>query len=130
MATLAKLEGTVTKFKGNGRKLGYPTANINTPSDLDDGIYFGFADLMEYKNHSTLIFIGMPITIGDKTRRIEAHLLDIPDIDHYGQKITIRASHFWRANKKLDSIDELILTIKADESAAREWFEENRENRV
>lgn len=126
MSSLAKLEGTVTKFQGNGRKLGYPTANINVTCDLADGIYFGFADLDEYKNHPSLIFIGTPVTMGDKTRRVEAHLLDIPDKDHYDQKITLHVKHFWRPNKKLSSVDKLIKVIKEDDVAARDWFEKNK----
>lgn len=121
-----RLEGIVQRFAGNGRKLGYPTANIDIACDLDDGIYFGFADLDEYKNHPSLIFIGTPVTMGDKVRRVEAHLLDIPDIDHYDQKITLHVKHFWRPNKKLSSVDELIEVIKNDDVAAHEWFGLNR----
>ena len=79
---LASISGVVTKYKGNGRKLGYPTANITTIADISDGVYFGYADLAEYQNQPALIFIGTPTTIGDKDRRLEAYLLDIPDKDY------------------------------------------------
>jgi len=65
--------GTVTRFAGNGRKLGYPTANIASNSTLSDGIYFGLASLGVYQDHPALVFIGSPITLGSEDRRLEVH---------------------------------------------------------
>lgn len=117
-----ELKGVVTKFSGKGRKLGYPTANITTPVNLADGIYFGYADLADYIHQPTLIFIGTPVTVGDTDRRVEAFLLDIEDIDYYDKPITLTVEHFHRANQKLKSIEELQAIMKADERAARTWF--------
>ena len=122
-----KLKGRVTRFSGDGRKLGYPTANLNVGTKLPDGVYFGFADLANYKRHPALIFIGTPITIGGKERRVEAHLLDIEDIDYYGQNMLIEVHHFWRPNQKFKSREDLIGAIKTDEAAARAWFQESGE---
>jgi len=119
------LAGMVTKFKGDGRKLGYPTANLITDTDLKDGVYFGFADLREWKHHPALIFIGTPTTMGETTRRIEAYLLDIPDDDHYDQQLKVKIQHFHRSNQKFENVEKLIETMKADESAARSWFAEH-----
>jgi len=121
---LAVLGGTVKPFSGNGRKLGYATANIETKTNLKDGVYFGYADLAPYQNHPALIFIGTPETVGDSGRRLEAHLLDIADKDYYDQVLTVRINYFHRPNQKFDSIDELIVAIKADETAGRKWFKE------
>ncbi len=89
-----ELKGTVTKFSGNGRKLGYPTANIITPVKLMDGIYFGYADLADYVHQPALIFIGSPVTFGDNGHRVEAHLLDIEDVDYYDKPMTLHVEHF------------------------------------
>jgi len=78
----ADLRGLVQKYKGNGRKLGYPTANMNAETELPDGVYFGYADLLDYRHHPALIFIGTPVTLGDTIRRVEAHLLDVQDVDY------------------------------------------------
>jgi FAD synthase len=51
--------GVIKRYKGNGRALGYPTANLSVPVDLKDGVYFGFADLAEYERQPALIFIGV-----------------------------------------------------------------------
>lgn len=125
-----KLKGTTTRFKGNGRKLGYPTANIRVETDLKDGVYFGFADMGKFTNHPCLIFIGTPTTVGDTERRVEAHLLYIPDKDHYDEQLTLNIQHFHRPNETFSSIEELLKIMKKDETTAREWFVEatNKEN--
>jgi riboflavin kinase/FMN adenylyltransferase len=123
----ASLKGVVTKFKGNGRKLGYPTANIRTETNLKDGVYFGFADMGTYTAQPALIFIGTPTTVGDTERRVEAHLLYIPDKDYYGKHLVLDIRHFHRANETLDSIEALLKIMQNDEAVAREWFVEAAE---
>ncbi len=119
------LTGITTRYAGNGRKLGYPTANISTRSNLADGIYFGYADLGEYKNHPAMIFLGTPTTVGDTDRRLEAHLLDIKDQDYYDHQLQVTLHHYHRPNQTFDSIEELEVVMKTDETAAREWFQRN-----
>lgn len=121
--TIETIRGTVARYAGNGRKLGYPTANLDVGTDLADGVYFGTANLGSYVNQPTLIFIGTPTTVGDTGRRVEAHLLDIADQDYYGQKLELQIQYFHRANQTFDSVDELLEAMKADETAARKWFE-------
>jgi FAD synthase len=116
------LIGMVQPYKGNGRKLGYPTANIATETDLSDGVYFGFADLDEYTHQPALIFIGTPTTVGDHGRRVETHLLDITDKDYYGHELHLVITLYHRPNQTFDSIDELLVAMKTDEQVARSWF--------
>ncbi len=120
--TIEIIKGIVARFAGNGRKLGYPTANLKADTKLADGVYFGTANMGSYVNQPALIFIGTPTTVGDTDRRVEAHLLDIADQDYYGQKLELTIQHFHRANQKFDSIDQLLVAMKSDEAAAREWF--------
>jgi|SRR5665213_1145624 len=117
-----KLSGIVTRFKGNGRKLGYPTANLTTKTDLADGVYFGFADLAEWSNQPAIIFIGTPTTMGDKDRRVEVHLFDIPDRDYYELSLTADLRHYHRANQTFATIEQLLEAMKADDLAARQWL--------
>jgi len=118
------LAGKVTRFKGDGRQLGYPTANLITYTDLKDGVYFGFADLKHWQHRPALIFIGTPTTMGSTSRRVEAYLLDIPDEDYYGQPLRLTISYFHRANEKFEDVITLIKAIRADEAAGRQWFAE------
>jgi len=116
------LEGKTKPYRGDGRKLGYPTANIDSLVSLSDGIFFGFASLGPYKNQPALIFIGTPLTTGDTIRRVEAHLLDVADINYYDQQLVLDVRYFHRPNQKFDSVNELLNAIKQDEASARNWF--------
>lgn len=116
------LSGVTKHYKGNGRKLGYPTANIAADTHLTDGVYFGFASLGRLLNKPALIFIGVPTTVGDTTRRVEAYLLDIADKDHYNERLKLDIRRFYRPNEKFDSVEELLVQMKKDEQDARDWF--------
>jgi len=118
----AVLSGTTKPYNGNGRDLGYPTANLAVETDLVDGVYFGFADLASYKNHPALIFVGVPTTLGDRDRRVEAYLLDIPDQDYYDQKLRLKVCTYHRANQRFSSLDALKKAMRADEVVGRDWF--------
>lgn len=119
-----QISGEVTEYKGNGRKLGYPTANINVPTDLADGVYFGYADLSEFDHHPTIIFIGTPTTMGDTERRVEAHLFDIPDKNYYGLNLRLDVEKFHRENQTFPSKEALIKVMHEDEQTARDWFKD------
>ena len=125
MNTLETVKGTVERYAGNGRKLGYPTANLSVATKLDDGVYFGFASLAIYANHPALIFVGTPTTLGDTVRRVEAYLLDIPDKDYYGETLELNVEHFHRLNQTFENVQELKVAMKNDESVGRKWFSEH-----
>jgi riboflavin kinase/FMN adenylyltransferase len=116
------LRGKVIPYKGNGRKLGYPTANLNADTDLKDGVYFGFANLGEFHDQPAIVFVGVPLSVNDTGRHVEAHLLDIPDQDYYGQDLTVTVGHFHRENRAFANLEELMVTIREDVSTARHWF--------
>jgi FAD synthase len=119
------LQGIVTRFKGDGRRLGYPTANLKIKTGLSDGVYFGFADLGDWTAQPTIIFIGTPTTMGETDRRVEAHLLDIPDRDYYDQNLRLEIKSFYRANKTFDNVEQLLEAMRGDEAEARRWFAAN-----
>ncbi|MFI5271187.1 MAG: riboflavin kinase [Candidatus Saccharimonadales bacterium] len=116
------LSGEVTRFRGDGRRLGYPTANIRAETDLTEGVYFGFANLVTFSQKPSLIFVGVPKTMGESEKRVEVHILDIPDVDYYKNVMTVLIEYFHRPNKRFKTIQELVRTMHVDESTAREWF--------
>lgn len=119
------LKGVTIPFRGDGRKFGYPTANIRAETQLAEGVYFGYADLGEYIARPALIFVGVPLTIEDQEQRVEAHLLDIPDEDYYGQSLTVRIHHFHRPNQRFESVEKLLTAMRLDAAEARRWFVKN-----
>ena len=120
--TDVEIRGVVTPFNRLGRSLGYPTANVNANQDLKDGVYFGYATLGRFKDNPAMIFIGTPTVPANCVRRVEAHLLGIPDQDYYDQEISISPRHFYRNNLKVNSPKELEQLLDADLRAALNWF--------
>jgi FAD synthase len=56
-------------------------------------------------------------------RRLEVHLLDIPDNDYYNQQLVVKLLIFHRSNKAFASTKDLLEAIVKDEKAARNWFD-------
>jgi riboflavin kinase/FMN adenylyltransferase len=118
--------GIAKPNKGNGRKFGYPTANISCPTDLEEGVFIGFSTIkfneIKYDTMPSIIFIGNPETLNESGKRLETHILDIPDEDLYGAQVTVELAEKIRINRKFDSIEELIDQMRLDETYAREYF--------
>jgi riboflavin kinase/FMN adenylyltransferase len=110
------LSGTVVKGLQNGRKLGYPTANIqvNEPSKLipASGIY---AVMVHYqdKPYKGMLSIGYNPTFDGKVQTIEVNILDF-DREIYGEQLTVEFIQFIRHEKKFDTLEDLIKAIDRD----------------
>lgn len=118
------IKGIVKKFRGNGRRLGYPTANIEIDKDAPEGLYFGYTHLEENKLAS-IIFIGAPITLGVMSKRAESYILDFEDRDLYGQEIKIEIIKKLRDNHKFESVEKLIEQMKVDVQDAKDFFKKH-----
>lgn len=116
-----QLRGIVTKFSGQGRKLGYPTANIEIPNDTAEGLFVGYTVLGAHR-YPSIIFIGAPITLGETRKRAESWIIDFEDHDLYGETIEIHVAKKLRDNKDFGTKDKLIAQMKKDEAAARQYF--------
>lgn len=118
-----KLTGKVIEGKGYGRKIGFPTANIDRDDYLKKkcflkyGIYGGFVTLQD--TGETLLS-GIVIGPEDENGipKLEAHLIDYIG-DLYGRMITLNILEFIRPfvqygeEKKLkEAISKDIKTIK------------------
>lgn len=123
------IKGICRPHKGNGRKFGYPTANIECPGDLDEGVFVGFtsvkSDFANYKNQPSIIFVGAPEMLNDTNKRLETHILDIDDDDLYGAEINVDIVFKLRNSRRFDSIEDLIEQMHKDEREARGWFQDN-----
>ena len=133
------LKGIVEKGEGRGKKLGFPTSNIDvfekfvTPMD---GVYIGsvriFKDSVSKKDKTTdtfvtekkypaVINIGNNPTFAAAHKWIESHLIDF-DAELYGRKIEITFLKRLRDEKKFAGKDDLIRQITADINSARKYF--------
>lgn len=98
--------GVVREGKKYGRKIGFPTANLDIKQfDMSNGIYAGFVTLENRK------YLGAIIV--DPSPSIEVHILDF-NKQIYGQKLEIEIVEKIRPFQKFNSEEELISQIKKD----------------
>jgi len=120
-----QIEGVVVKSSGRGRKLGFPTANIDvcgifvTPRD---GVYLGRV-MVDYKHEliPSIINIGSNPTFKSGKRWIETYLLNF-DENIYGKKIKITFLERLRNEISFKNKDELISQMVADLNYANKYF--------
>lgn len=116
------ISGTVIRGLQNGRKLGFPTANlqVNDAHKLipKTGIYVVkvHTDNEVYKG---MLSIGYNPTFEGKEQTIEVNILDF-DKDIYGSSLTLEFIDYIRSEKKFDSLDALIVEMRNDEQITRE----------
>lgn len=113
--------GTVVRGAGNGRKLGWPTANLVAAGRLQtpgDGVYAGeaWADGALYK---AAISVGHRPMFPDQPPTVEAHLLNFDDANLYGRAMVVRFHERLRDQMKFDDLDELRIQIGRDVDAVR-----------
>ena len=103
------ISGKVVRGDGYGRKLGFPTVNLEPDEDTEEfppaGIYAGTVILEDEEYRAG-------IAVGHKNK-IDAHLLGY-DGDAYGKKIIFKINKFLREYKKFDTEEKLIAQIKKD----------------
>ncbi len=113
------IEGVVVKGEGIGRKLGFPTANIKSPSEVypKHGVY---AVKVGYKNKiwDGACSLGFNPTFDSVRLTVETYIFDF-DEQIYDQKLKIVFIDRIRDMLKFNSLDELVSEIKCDVEKAR-----------
>jgi riboflavin kinase / FMN adenylyltransferase len=109
-------EGVVMEGDKLGRKLGYPTANLQyTDSDkihLGHGVYAAYAEVGEIK-YSGMLSIGNRPTLENSNERIEINIFDF-DKDIYGETVRVIVKKYLRGQEKYSSLDELKKQLSID----------------
>ncbi|MDO4281720.1 MAG: riboflavin biosynthesis protein RibF [Peptococcaceae bacterium] len=119
--------GTVVPGAQNGRKMNFPTANIDYDTSLllpSLGVYAARAWLVDApeKKYQGVLNIGTRPTVDDSKKiTIEMHMLDFSQ-DIYGQDLCIEVDHFLRHISKFKNLSELKLTISKDVENAKKFF--------
>jgi riboflavin kinase / FMN adenylyltransferase len=111
-----EVEGIVVRGDGRGRELGFPTANLDVPTDLlvpPDGVYAGWAG-----GRRAAVSIGTNPHFDGVERRVEAHLLDF-DGDLYGERLVLEIWSPIREQRRFDSLQELGAAIGDDVDRTR-----------
>ena len=120
------VSGRVVTGHRRGRDLGFPTANISSPTEVVpvNGIY---ATLLQIKNEQWLSVssIGVNPTFGDGPRTIESFILDF-DGDIYGEPVKLSFVKRIREERKFVMIKDLVAQMHEDVNRAKAIFKELR----
>lgn len=118
------LEGVVVKGEGRGKKIGFPTANIQVSPDLivpQRGVYITRTNY-NGMTYNSITNIGHNPTFKDTHQtHIETNLFDF-DTDIYGENLDIEFLHKVRDEKKFPTVNDLIAQIKSDVVFAKEFL--------
>jgi riboflavin kinase/FMN adenylyltransferase len=120
MQTLFTISGIVTRGKGDGKALGYPTANIPLQTTIPEGIYAATV-MIDGKIYQAATFVGAAKTFQRTDSNIESSIFDF-NSDIYGKQITVNLHKKLRENQIFLSIPALIRQIAKDVEEAREFF--------
>lgn len=119
--------GFVVEGKKNGRKIGYPTANIymREPYKLIPGIgVYAVRVIIDEKLVPGMMNVGYRPTIieDNKQKSIEVHIFDMKG-DYYGKELTVYVKKKIREEEKFSSVDALVEQLKEDESVIRQYLD-------
>jgi len=116
------ISGTVIHGMQNGRKMGFPTANLGPYCEFmqipADGVYSALATV-DGETWPAMLNIGFRPTFEGKARTIEAHLLGF-DRDIYFHELTLEFVDFLRPERRFESPQELAAQLEADRNQVRQ----------
>lgn len=121
------LDAAVARGEQRGRTIGVPTVNLDA-ADLAsrilpaDGVYAGWCDLPDGTTLPAAISIGIKPTFGQRSRVVEAHLLDFSG-DLYGRRVSLRFARWVRDQQQFPAVPLLIRQILRDVAQVRAWHE-------
>jgi len=118
-----EVRGVVVNGDKRGRRIGFPTANVEVPNAMclpADGVYAGKFKCDDGSMHACAINLGRRPTFFEHADHslLEAHLLDF-DGDLYGQKVSVTFEHFLRSERKFDGLEAIKTQLQLDVAAAR-----------
>lgn len=117
------LSGIVERGRQEGRDMGFRTANLRIPAQLQaigDGVYAAYADVAGAR-YKAAVSVGLAPTFGDAvTATCEVHLIDFEG-DLYGKPIEVEFRQWLRPMMKFSSVDVLIETVMGN----IQWVKDN-----
>lgn len=124
--------GKVVSGYQEGRKLGFPTANLDlsgsgqlVPANGVYGVKVRLQDSMQYRRG--MMNIGTRPTFNGKNLSIEAYIFDFSG-DIYGQTLVAAFIHRIRDEHKFDNAEELAEQMRNDAEIIEEQFDKESED--
>ncbi len=120
-----ELAGTVIPGDRRGRTIGFPTANVETPTMIPaDGVYAARADLPDGRSFPAAVSIGTKPTFGAHARAVEAFLLcpgthrgswsPIDGLPEYGWTLRLHMLAWVREQVRFGSLTQLLDQMDRD----------------
>lgn len=114
------INGRIVPGKQIGRKIGFPTANINLSDShklLPGGGVYAVRVFLQGKEYKGMLNIGTSPTIREKLpqKTIEVHIIDFHR-EIYNKEVNVHFIKRLRDETKFDSDEELIEQLKADKN--------------
>jgi riboflavin kinase/FMN adenylyltransferase len=100
------ISGKAGKGRGKGKKLGFPTVNIELAKKIESGVYAGLVNIGG-KKYKAGIFVS------PDRKLLEAHIIGFSG-DLYGKEIEVRIGEKIREVMKFKNDQELKWKIKKD----------------
>lgn len=115
------IRGTVVPGDRRGRTIGFPTANLETDSELlpSDGVYAVFACVDGGDPLPAVANLGVRPTFDGRRHLIEVHLIEGGQ-DIYGHELTVSFVSRIRDERRFPDVESLIARLHVDVSLARE----------
>ncbi len=114
-----EVRGTVEHGDKRGRELGFPTANLVIPDEIQlpaDGIYAGWFERPDGSVTATAMSLGHRPTFYDRPQGaplLECNLLDFSG-DLYDEAVRVRFVQRLRGEVRFESVDALVAQMQAD----------------
>lgn len=119
------LIGKVIQGQQLGRKLGFPTANLQVPGEKflpSQGVYGVRVQSSALAQEQIGVMnLGYRPTVNGLSQTIEVHLLDWSG-DLYGQTLTVTLEQFLRPEQKFETLADLKAQISVDCATARSYL--------
>lgn len=121
------ITGTVVKGKGLGKKIGYPTANIQIKEDYKlipkDGVYIVKGTIRDSIFYG-MMNIGNNPTVDGSHQTIEVNFFDFNDTI-YTETVKIEFLEYLRDEHKFETLELLKAQLKNDEFCAKKFLNSN-----
>lgn len=116
--------GKVIEGEHNGRKMGFPTVNLNLDPSMAlpaNGVYTT-RTYIDNKVYPSITNVGNKPTIGDFAKNAETHIFDFTE-NIYGKPLKVEFIFMQRFEKKFDDINSLAKQIEKDCVEAKNYHE-------
>ncbi len=116
--------GTIIQGEHNGRKMGFPTVNLNLDTSMAlpaNGVYttYSYLDNIKYKSVTN---VGNKPTIGDFAKNAETHIFEFQE-NAYGKPLKVEFIRMQRPEFRFENMETLAKQIDKDCKEAKEYHD-------